>query len=126
MATRAGSRCAGHGDALGRVEPGARADLVLLRRDTPTFAPLHDPLRQLVLGATARDVRTVIVDGRVVVDDGEVVGVDMARLLDDAGRHAAEERSATAPGIDDLVRAVRRMFDAAEAAPHHVDAYVRG
>lgn len=125
MATRAGSRCVGHGDALGRVEPGARADLVLLRRDTPTFAPLHDPVRQVVFGATSRDVRTVLVDGRVVVDAGEVVGVDMPRLLEDASHHAAAELAVTGTATGDLERAVRRMFDGAEAEPHHVNAYVR-
>jgi cytosine/adenosine deaminase-related metal-dependent hydrolase len=124
MATRAGSRCAGHGDLLGRVEPGARADLVLLRRDTPTFWPLHDPVRQLVFGATSRDVRTVIVDGRVAVDDGEVVGVDMPRLLGDAARHAAAELELAGAATGELEAAVRRMFDAAEAAPHPVSAYV--
>ncbi|MFL5839564.1 MAG: amidohydrolase family protein [Thermoleophilaceae bacterium] len=124
MATRAGSRCAGHGDLLGRVEAGARADLMLLRRDTPTFWPLHDPVRQLVFGATSRDVRTVIVDGRVVVDDGEVVGVDMPRLLGDAAHHAAAELEVTGAATGDLEAAVRRMFDAAEAAPHPVSAYV--
>jgi cytosine/adenosine deaminase-related metal-dependent hydrolase len=124
MATQAGSRCAGHGNTLGRVESGARADLVLLRRDTPTFAPLHDPVRQLVFGATSRDVRTVIVDGRVVVDDGELVGVDMPRLLEDAARHAAAELDVAETATGDLERAVRRMFDVAEAAPHHVSSYV--
>jgi cytosine/adenosine deaminase-related metal-dependent hydrolase len=124
MATRNGSHCAGHGDTLGRIEPGARADLMLLRRDSPTFVPLHDPVRQLVFGATSRDVRTVIVDGRVVVEDGEVVGVDMDALLERATRHAAEELGVAAAGADDLERVVRRMFDGAEAAPHHVNSYV--
>ncbi|MEA2424383.1 MAG: 5-methylthioadenosine/S-adenosylhomocysteine deaminase [Thermoleophilaceae bacterium] len=124
MATTAGSRCAGHGGQLGRVAAGARADLVLLRRDTPTFWPLNDPIRQLVFGATSRDVRTVIVDGRVVVEDGEVVGVDMAALLDDAARHAAAERDLVGAETGELESAVRRMFDAAEAAPHPVSAYV--
>jgi guanine deaminase len=124
MATTAGSRCAGHGGQLGHVAAGARADLVLLRRDTPTFWPLNDPIRQLVFGATSRDVRTVIVDGRVVVEDGEVVGVDMARLLDDAAGHAAAERDVVGAKTGELESAVRRMFDAAEATPHPVSAYV--
>lgn len=126
MATHAGSRCAGRGDALGRVEPGARADLVLLRCDTPTFTPRHDIVRQLVFGATARDVRTVLVDGRVVVEDGEVIGVDVPRLLEDAARHAAAELAATGATTGELERVVRRMFDRAERAPHHVNAYVGG
>jgi cytosine/adenosine deaminase-related metal-dependent hydrolase len=126
MATRAGSRCAGHGDSLGRVEPGARADLVLVAADTGVFTPRHDPVRQLVFGATSRDVRAVLVDGRVVVRDGDVVGVDIPALLADAERHAADELAAAAGSADRLEGAVRRMFDAAEAAPHHVSSYVGG
>ncbi len=127
MATRDGSHCAGHGEALGRVEPGARADLMLLRRDSPTFTPLHDPVRQLVFGATSRDVRTVIVDGRVVVQDGEVAGVDLGALLETVSRFAAEELAATDTSADErLEKVVRRMFDRAEAVDHHVDSYVGG
>src|SRR5205823_423512 len=40
MATRNASTCTGHGERLGRIEPGAYADLVLLRRDSLAFAPL--------------------------------------------------------------------------------------
>ena len=76
MATMGGSRCAGHGERLGRLEPGACGDLVLLDRDSLTFTPLHDPVRQLVYGA-ARDVGAVVVAGRVAVEDGRVPGVDV-------------------------------------------------
>lgn len=124
MATSAGSRCAGHGNALGRIEPGARADMVLLRQDALTFTPLHDPLRQLVFGATSRDVHSVIVDGRVVVDGGEVVGVDIPRLLADASRYAADDILSMDTNTERLEGAVRRMFDRAEAAEHHVNAYI--
>jgi cytosine/adenosine deaminase-related metal-dependent hydrolase len=125
MATREASPCTGHGEQLGRIEPGARADLMLLRRDTVTFTPLHDPIRQLVFGATSRDVRTVVVDGRVVVDDGEVAGVDMSRLLADASRFAAEELdAAVAEGSDAVEAAVRGAYERAERAPLDVHAYI--
>jgi cytosine/adenosine deaminase-related metal-dependent hydrolase len=125
MATSAGSRSAGHGDALGRVEPGASADLVLFSRRSPTFTPLHDPIRQLVFGATARDIRSVIVNGRIVVQGGRVLGIDLERLLDDAVRCAAKEVSAGGANAQ-IEEAVWRMFSRAEAAPHHVDSYVGG
>ncbi|HWM08185.1 MAG TPA: amidohydrolase family protein [Solirubrobacteraceae bacterium] len=124
LTTRGGSRCAGHGDRLGRIEPGCRADLVLLRRDTPTFTPLHDPLRQIVLGATAADVSGVVVDGRVVVDGGDLVGVDVPALLERASAYAAEELAASAgdPGTVDAV--VRAVFERAEAATLDFDSYI--
>ena len=97
---------------------------MLLRRDTPTFTPLHDPLRQIVLGATAADVRSVVVDGRVVVDDGAVQGVDVPALLARADAYAAEELAASAgdPGTVDAV--VRAVFERAEATALDVDSYI--
>jgi len=124
MATRSGSHCAGHGDGLGRIEPRARADMLLFRRDTPTFTPLHDPVRQLVFGASASDIATVIVGGRVVVEGGEVLAVDLPRLLADAARHAEAELRPGEQQTDALERAVRGMFDRAEAAAHHVNSYI--
>ena len=126
MATRDASPCAGHGERLGRIEPGASADLVLLRRDTVTFTPLHDPVRQLVFGATARDVRTVVVDGRVVVDHGEVLGIDLPGLLRDASRFAAEELELAggADGSDAVEAVVRAAYERAEQAPLDVHSYI--
>jgi 5-methylthioadenosine/S-adenosylhomocysteine deaminase len=70
MATEAGSGCMGHGEGLGRLEPGARGDLIMLPRSSAAFTPLNDPVRQLVYGAPSGDVETVVVDGRVVVREG--------------------------------------------------------
>jgi guanine deaminase len=125
MATHAGSRCAGHGDGLGRVAVGAKADLVLFSRRAPVLTPLHDPVRQIVFGATSRDIRTVIVDGRIVVENGRVAGVNLDQLLDDAVRHADAELSSQA-AAQEIEAAVRRLFDRAEATPHHVNSYVGG
>jgi formiminoglutamate deiminase len=74
---------AGHGalgwpDA-GRLAPGQRADLVAVRLDTPRTAGCAPG--QLVMAATAADVHTVLVDGRVVVSGGEHVLGDVGRLL---------------------------------------------
>ncbi|MEA2228079.1 MAG: 5-methylthioadenosine/S-adenosylhomocysteine deaminase [Solirubrobacteraceae bacterium] len=127
MATAGGSACTGHGERLGWIEEGAHADLVLIPRSSPTFAPLHDPVRQLVYGAPSRDVDTVVVDGRVVVRGGRVLGVDDAWLLDRVAEHApavlAGERSDDA---DELERAVAAMYARLEAGSvDGVDAYLR-
>jgi formiminoglutamate deiminase len=63
----------------GRLEPGARADLVAVRLDTPGTAGA-DPA-QVVLAATAADVDTVVVDGRTVVTGGRHVLGDVGALL---------------------------------------------
>ena len=65
-------------DDLGRLAPGAAADLVLVDLNHPSMQPMLDPLRSLVFGALERPVKHVFVDGRQVVRDGQVLTVDMA------------------------------------------------
>jgi 5-methylthioadenosine/S-adenosylhomocysteine deaminase len=81
MASQGGAAAAGDRDGLGSIEPGRRADLVLLDLDTIPFTPLNDPLRQLVLGSTAIAVRSVLVGGRFVLRDNELTGIDETAIL---------------------------------------------
>jgi cytosine/adenosine deaminase-related metal-dependent hydrolase len=74
-ATLGGARFLGRDD-IGRLAPGAKADIAIVRQDTATFAPTLDPIRSLVYYASVRDVTTVIVDGRTVMEDGVIPGVD--------------------------------------------------
>ena len=104
MATVGGSGPAGHGDRLGRIEAGAKADLIVIPADIPALAPLNDPLRQLVLGASGRDVRDVVVDGEVVVRDRALTGVDEEKMLKNARRFADAEFSAAPVGEDAALR----------------------
>lgn len=76
-----GHRALGWQDA-GRLCVGARADLVTVALDTPRTAGATPD--QLVLVAAGDDVRTVVVDGRVIVDDGRHVLGDVGRLLTEA------------------------------------------
>ncbi|MEQ6901291.1 amidohydrolase [Nocardioides sp. YIM 152588] len=80
MATIDGARALGLDDLIGSLEPGKRADLVLLQ-DTVDVAVLHDPLGQLVYGASPRSVRDVWVDGRQVVADHACTSVDEAAQI---------------------------------------------
>jgi 5-methylthioadenosine/S-adenosylhomocysteine deaminase len=89
IATRGGARAAGD-ETLGRLEAGARADLVLLDLDSIVFTPLNDPLRQLALGSTTLAVSSVMVGGEWRLRDGRVAGVDEAAVLADARDRGAE------------------------------------
>jgi len=71
---------------LGRIAPGAKADLVLIRLDTFNMCPVTDPIRTLVQVATNSDVDRVIVDGKTVVEDGKVKGFDEEEILDELQR----------------------------------------
>jgi cytosine/adenosine deaminase-related metal-dependent hydrolase len=68
MATRVGAEALGLGDAIGSIEPGKKADLVLFDTARPEWQTLFNPVSNLVYNADGRSVHTVIVDGRVVVD----------------------------------------------------------
>jgi 5-methylthioadenosine/S-adenosylhomocysteine deaminase len=79
MATRNGARAFGL-DA-GVLSPGKIADLVLLRRDTAAFTPLNDVISQLVFCENGSSVDSVIVNGEVVVEKGQLTKVDQKEVL---------------------------------------------
>jgi 5-methylthioadenosine/S-adenosylhomocysteine deaminase len=95
MATRAGARTLGLDHEIGSLEPGKRADVIVVDRDRPHLAPGPDPYSLLVYAARGTDVRTTIVDGEVLVDEFELVRVDRARVAADA-RDAARNLAARA------------------------------
>jgi 5-methylthioadenosine/S-adenosylhomocysteine deaminase len=79
-ATRGGARALGRDD-LGRLEPGAKADVVLIKNDqSPVSFPLLNPYGHVAFQAQRGDVHTVIVDGRVVKHEHRLVGVDLAAV----------------------------------------------
>lgn len=125
MATSAASVCTGHGESLGRIERGAHADLMLLRRHSPAFTPLHDPIRQLVYGAASREVRDVVVDGRVVVREGSVLGVDLDQLLERANECTPEVLGGVRrDDADEIESLVDEMYQSVERAELDVDSYI--
>lgn len=92
MATGGGARAIGMGDTLGAIRPGFLADLVLIETRAPHLTPLHDPLAALVYSARGSDVRTVIVDGEIVVKDGTVTTLDEEEVLARARERANRAR----------------------------------
>jgi cytosine/adenosine deaminase-related metal-dependent hydrolase len=126
MATSEASICTGHGERLGRVEPGARGDLLVLDGGSQTFTPLHDPVRQLVYGGNQRDIQAVVVDGAVVVADGRLTTVDEERMLAEARKHGEAETRLMADGAsrERLEHLVEGVYQRAEAYEPPVDAYI--
>ncbi len=79
--TRGGAHTIGRDGDLGSLEAGKKADVVLIKNDaSPVSFPLLNPLGHVVFQAQRGDVHTVLVDGRVVKYDGELVGIDLARV----------------------------------------------
>jgi 5-methylthioadenosine/S-adenosylhomocysteine deaminase len=90
MATREGARALGLDLEIGSIEPGKRADLILVERDRPHLAPDLDPYSTLVYAARGADVRMTMVDGVPLVDDFELTSLDRAEIVSEA-RSAARE-----------------------------------
>lgn len=88
-ATFGGAAALGRDD-IGALAPGMAADIVLVDLDHPLMQPARDPLRSFVFHAADRAVRTVIVDGEVVLKDGDPVHLDpkaaMERLAEAQAR----------------------------------------
>jgi cytosine/adenosine deaminase-related metal-dependent hydrolase len=80
MATLGGARLMQLETVIGSLEPGKRADLVLHDTDRPEWRPLLNVVNQLVWSADGRGVHTVLVDGRVVVDDYRCTTIDEEAL----------------------------------------------
>jgi 5-methylthioadenosine/S-adenosylhomocysteine deaminase len=86
-ATMGGARALGMERMVGSIEVGKRADLVLLKNDrSPVMYPVLHPYGHVVFQAGRGEVHTVLVDGRVLKHDHELVGVDLARARDEVGR----------------------------------------
>jgi cytosine/adenosine deaminase-related metal-dependent hydrolase len=75
-ATTAGADALGRPD-LGRLMPGAAADIVVFDLSGDRIGQVIDPIQTLLIGGSGRDVRDVVVAGRFVVVDGEIPGMDM-------------------------------------------------
>jgi 5-methylthioadenosine/S-adenosylhomocysteine deaminase len=96
MATREGARALDLDHEIGSIEPGKRADLIVVDRAAPHLAPSADPWSTLVYCARGTDVRFVMVDGQVLVEDFQLTRADASFVADTARRAAAElaERAA--------------------------------
>lgn len=79
-ATRGGSKALGLDSAIGSLEPGKKADVVLIKNDrSPVMFPIFNPYGHVALQAQRGDVHTVLVNGRIVKRDHQLVGIDLDR-----------------------------------------------
>ena len=68
-ATREGAMVAGVGDRTGSITPGKKADIVIIDTKAVNVSPVIDPVGAVVCAADVSNVKTVLVDGRIVKDD---------------------------------------------------------
>jgi cytosine/adenosine deaminase-related metal-dependent hydrolase len=89
MATWRGAEVLGLGEEVGRLLPGWKADVVVLGRDSLAMEPAGDPAAMVVFGGGVESVRHVVVDGSVVVRNGELVTADVSAIRREARSAAA-------------------------------------
>ena len=90
MATVGGARCLGLGDQVGTIEPGKRADLIVLNFDDAQLVPNTNYFESVAYRAKSRNLTHTIVNGRVVYADGRLQLTNQEVLLEE-GRRAAKE-----------------------------------
>jgi 5-methylthioadenosine/S-adenosylhomocysteine deaminase len=95
-ATTDGARVAGLAGVTGSLEPGMRADVIVLRTDRPNVFPINDPIGAVVWGMDTSNIDVVLVDGHVVMRGG-LLQADVQRARELAT--AALERVAAASGL---------------------------
>jgi 5-methylthioadenosine/S-adenosylhomocysteine deaminase len=94
MATIDGARVLGMEKTLGSLEPGKRADLLVVSMASARQTPMYDPVSHLVYVTRGDDVRTTIVNGRVLMRDRKVLTLDSRQVLADARAMADKVRAA--------------------------------
>jgi 5-methylthioadenosine/S-adenosylhomocysteine deaminase len=83
-ATKGGARALGMENLIGQIAPGFKADIVFLDLTSIHYVPLNVPLYHVVFAEDGTGVDRVMVGGRILVEDGKVLGVDMAKLAAEA------------------------------------------
>lgn len=81
LATRGGARVLGLEEQIGSLEPGKKADLIGLDLDKPHLTPMYNIYSHLVYAASAADVILAIINGRLVMQAGELLTLDVERVM---------------------------------------------
>ncbi len=128
MATLGGAKALTLDEHIGSLEPGKRADIVMLNRDRVSYPYLDselDPLEVLVSRARGRDVRTVLIDGRVVYNNGEfptlhvpAITMRIQEALQGGPPPEVLTRRQAAKELDPYIRAYYRDWQLPEGPQH--------
>ena len=84
MATINGAKALGLGDEIGSLEIGKKADITIVDLKKPHNMPIHDPISTLVYSSNGGDVDTVIIDGKIIMENREIKTVDEGEVLEKA------------------------------------------
>jgi len=89
MVTCNGARAVQWEDQIGSLEVGKQADLVVINPNTATMLPMHDPIANMVTSMRSHNVESVMVNGRWLMQEGKILTVNEAEVLEEAKARAA-------------------------------------
>ena len=95
MATLGGARVLGMEEEVGSLEAGKKADVIVLELNRPHLQPMYNPVSQLVYSATGADVRDVIIDGKLIMENRKLLTLNEEEILEHAkewGRKISAKR----------------------------------
>ena len=93
MCTIEAARALGLEKITGSLEVGKKADIILLDTKKPHLTPMYNPASHLVYAARGSDVKTTIINGEVVMEDGSLLSLDLEKTMDDIRKIAESIRT---------------------------------
>ena len=80
MATIEGAKILGLENEIGTIEEGKKADIILINIDKTHLYPINDICSNLVYSATGQDVDTVIIDGKIIMENRKLQNIDEQKV----------------------------------------------
>lgn len=102
MATIEAAKAIGLGNKIGSLEPGKKADIIIIDLDSPHLTPMHDPYAQLVYAVGREDVATVLIDGKLVLRDRIPITMDPRECIDSVNEISKRMRRTVPPSVNSL------------------------
>jgi 5-methylthioadenosine/S-adenosylhomocysteine deaminase len=93
MATKNGADIIGLGDTIGSIKAGKKADIVIADLNKPHLSPIYDIYSHITYCMQPSDIETVLVNGKVVVDNRTLTTMDEGEILDKASEWQAKIRT---------------------------------
>ena len=90
MATQKSAEVLGLDSAIGSLEAGKKADLIIIDTNKPHLTPMYSPVSHLVYSVMGSDVRVSIINGKIVMNDGQLKTMNLGGVIDDVNRIARE------------------------------------
>ncbi len=92
MATIEGAKALGFEDITGSLEQGKKADVIVIDTHKPHLTPMYNPASHLVYAARGSDVSTLIINGKVVMEDRKLLFLDLDEIMARAREKSVQVR----------------------------------